>query len=69
MKVIVKEIKKASFYLWGGKPILSTDYSYEIYVDNILEKTFYDEDSIEKYIEYLEEKKKDYQKVIKEIEI
>ena len=41
----------------------------DIYVNDVLEETFYDEANVDKYILYLEEKKNDYEKVIREIEI
>lgn len=69
MKVIVKEIKKVDFIRWRGEGTCIQEIRYDIYVNDVLEETFYDEANVDKYILYLEEKKNDYEKVIREIEI
>lgn len=69
MKVIVKQIRKVDFIRWRGEGKCIQEIRYDIYVNDVLEETFYDEANVDKYILYLEEKKNDYEKVIKEIEI
>jgi hypothetical protein len=70
MKVKVTEIRKAIFLQPPG--VSSTcriDITYEVYTGDGIIKTLYSEESLEAYLDYLQERQKDYHKVIKEIEI
>jgi hypothetical protein len=70
MKVTVKETKEVEFARFRGEAYYASIIKYEVYVDDILTETFYNNEAdVDKYIEFLKEKKNDYTKVIKEIEI
>lgn len=69
MKVTIKEIRETKFSRFRGTAYCDTYTSYVVYVDNELADTFYNEEDIDKYIHYLKERKNDFEKVIKEIEI
>lgn len=74
MKVKVTEIRKAEFRQPNGVPANCRIHTeYEVFIrDGELGgtlKTFYSKESVEAYLNYLQERKNDYEKVIKEIEI
>jgi hypothetical protein len=71
MKVKVTEIRKTKFIdppnVIGS--LCRIDITYEVYTGDGVIKTLHSEKSLEAYLKYLEERQKDYHKVIKEIEI
>ncbi len=73
MKVRVEEIRKARFQEYEYvSPSCHVDVTYEVHVilgETRSKKTFHRMEDVETYIKYLKEKKNDYEKVIKEIEI
>ena len=70
MRVTVTEIRKADFIEIPGVPRKCLiGMVYEVRTDEGDLKIFGNKDSAEEYIKYLEERKNDYVKVIKEIEI
>jgi hypothetical protein len=74
MKVKVTEIRKADFRQPPTGPArFRIDIEYEVYIQGGelggTLRTFYNKESLEAYLDYLQERKNDYQKVIKEIEI
>jgi roadblock/LC7 domain-containing protein len=66
MKITVTEIREAKFCELPA--LCYIDFKYEVCVDGNV-KTFSEKNSAEAYVEFIKEKKNDYQKVIKEIEI
>jgi hypothetical protein len=70
MKVTVTEIREANFIEIPGVPRKCIiRLTYEVRTDEFGIKTFGSEESVEAYLSYLQERKNDYTKVIKEIEI
>ena len=75
MKVTITEIKKARFIYNPSIPAFNKHIhtEYEVYIKGGelggTIKTFYSKEAAEAYVEHLQEKKNDYSKVIKEIEI
>lgn len=69
MKVIVKETKEVTFERFRGEAYCCTTIRYKVYVDNALVETFYSEKDVNKYIDYLRERKSDYERIITDIEI
>lgn len=70
MKVTVTEIRKAEFREPGIMPAMCRIcFEYEVRVDDIETRRFFSEESVEAYLKYIKERKNDYTKVIKEIEI
>lgn len=75
MKAIITEIREAKFIHNPSVPAVSKHIhtEYEVYIKGGelggTIKTFYSQKDAETYVEHLKEKKNDYQKVIKEIEI
>lgn len=70
MKVTLNEIRKATFIDFKhSTPQVDIEISYKVYVNGRAQKSFSTKDGANAYIKYLEEEKKDYEKVIKEIEI
>lgn len=73
MKVTVTEIREAKFREPTASPTMcDIKITYEVRVIDSTAggiRTFFDKDDVETYIRFLREKKNDYQKVIKEIEI
>ena len=74
MKVTITEIKKAEFREAHRVPASCRILTeYEVYIQGGdlggTLKTFYNKEAVDTYITYLQERKKDYEKVIKEIEI
>lgn len=70
MKVKVTEIRKAKFFdLPDARSVCRIDITYEVYRADGVIKTLYSEKSLEVYLKYLEEREKDYEKVIIEKEI
>jgi hypothetical protein len=65
MKITIKEFREAAY-----KDFRSTiTYKYKLYIHGIYEETFHSETAAKNYLEYLEEQRKDYEKVIIEKEI
>ena len=71
MKVKVTEIRKAKFFDPTNviDSLCRIDITYEVYTGDGVIKTLYSEKSVEVYLKYLEEREKDYEKVIIEKEI
>ena len=70
MKVTIKEIRKAIFIDFKhSTPQVDIEISYKVYIGGKCQKSFSSKEGANAYIKYLEEQKKDYVKVIKEIEI
>ncbi len=70
MTVTIAEIRKANFIEFKNtSSMCSIDYLYKVSTDDGKSKVFSDKDSAEAYIDFLQQRKKDYEKVIKEIEI
>jgi hypothetical protein len=65
MKVTIKEVREAVYKDY--RSIIT--YKYKLYIHGIYEITFNSETAASNYIKYLEEQKKDYEKVIIEKEI
>ena len=65
MKVTIKEVREAVYTDCRS----TITYKYKLYIHGIYERTFYNETAASNYVEYLEEQKKDYEKVIIEKEI
>lgn len=70
MKLTVTEVREAKFIKGiSGNSRCFIDFKYEVRTENGQLSTFGTEESAYEYIKYLQEEKKDYSKVIKEIEI
>ena len=70
MKVTIHEVRKATFIDFKHvTPEIDINISYKVYTNGRFQKSFSTKDGANAYIKYLEEEKKDYEKVIKEIEI
>jgi len=74
MKVTVTEIRKAKFKEYDYiSARCCIDIVYEVYVEDAATsgeiRVFHNEEDVHTYIRFLKEKKDDYSKIIKEIEI
>lgn len=70
MKVEVTETRTTKFFEPpGAEPFYRIDITYDVYLGSGMKKTLYSKESLEAYLKYLQERKNDYEKVIKEIEI
>jgi hypothetical protein len=70
MKVDIHEVRKTIFIdFQDSTPQVKIEISYKVYIGGKCQKSFSSKEGANAYIKYLEEEKKDYQKVIKEIEI
>jgi hypothetical protein len=65
MKIKVVEVRQA--YYKEGRDRIS--FTYNLYIDDIYERSFHLQDAAINYISYLKEKKNDYEKTIIEKEI
>ena len=66
MKVTVKEIREAVFSVSNT---CTERMTYKVYINDVYEREFYEKASVDNFIMYLREIKKDYEKVIMEVEI
>jgi len=70
MKVEIHEVRKAIFIDFKhSTPQFDIEITYKVYIGGRFQKSFSSKEGANAYIKYLEEEKKDYEKVIKEIEI
>lgn len=70
MKVIVTEIRKTEFIQPSRTPAMCrVHFEYEVRGDDVETRRFFNEASVEEYLKYIKERKNDYSKVIKEIEL
>ena len=65
MKVKVEEVRQA--YYKESRDRIS--FTYNLYIDDIYERSFNSQDAATNYISYLKSKKNDYEKTIIEEEI